>query len=335
MSFIGDAFRNTVSTVSNTVKSTVSSVSNGASKAATLTTSSLSSQSNPPSGSGQGNAVTDSQGQAARSALGSGGASQGGMGFNPLTSISEAGGSLKEFAGAVKAKLAQTNNYDTSLKTNNSEALDPSSKASRLSDLSTFSQRDNDGKTTNDGQRCAATSLTAAMYHAEGVDGLTKLMDGADKFHADNSGDTRTGKGPDFTAVRKKIKDGETLTKGDLSHVSEGIHHSLRDSQYIIEGETGIPELEKGVSPPAVKRFLDSSAGSDISKTLKDNDSMLAIQDMDGNGSFDHFVARLGNAIYDPEAISNGSGQLSQVVTGEGMIDRYKESNQRAKQSLQ
>lgn len=338
MSFIGDAFRNTVSTVSSTVKSTVSSVTNGASKAATLTTSSLSSQANPPSGSGQANSVTDSQGHTARLALGGGSAAvtQGGMGFNPLKSISDAGSSLKDLAGAVSAKFSQTNNYDTSLKTNNAEILDPSSKESRLRDLSTFSQRDNDDvKTKNDEQRCAATSLTAAMYHAEGVGGLTKLMEGADKFHKANAGDTRTGKGPDFSAVRKKIENGESLTKGDLGLVSEGIHHSLRDSQYIIEGEKGLPELDKGVSPGAVNRFLESNAASDVSKTLKDNNSMLAIQDADGNGSFDHYVARLGNAIFDPEAISNSSGQLSQVITDPSMVSRYKDSNERARASLQ
>lgn len=297
-------------------------------------TTSLSGQSASNSSPASSSRVTEAQGHAARMALGSGASelSQGGLGGGPA------------------ATSKQTNTYDTTLKTKSSEPLNPGDKASRLEDLRTFSQRDDDDlNTTNDRQRCAATSLTAAAYHSNGIDGLRTLMDSCDKFSKDNKGKTLSENGPDFSAIRQKLKDGIPLTKGDLSQISEGVHTTLRDSQFIGEQKHGLPALAEGVSPGGVHSFLNSDAAKDLKQTLSDNGAALLPVDASGNGKFDHWVAKLGpnnfvekhtESIYDPESVRkfsmdpNHSG-LSQVTSDEAVVARYADSSRRAVKHIQ
>lgn len=277
------------------------------------TTTALSTQENVSSNPSASIDVTNSQGHAARMALGSD-YTHGGT-----------GGGQANTSGRV-------NNYDTKLATNNSERLDPSSKESRARDLKGFSQRDNDKYgTLNDDQRCAGTALTANIYHAEGTAGLTKLMDACEKYHAANKRDALSEEGPDFSAIREKIKNNQPLTKGDLSLISEGVHTTLRDAQHIGETKNGLPHLDKGVSPGAMKDFLSSDSAKDVKAVMANSGNTLLPIDMDGNGSFDHWVANLkGSGVYDPESVRGKDGKLSQITSDPEMIKRYAAAYDRA-----
>lgn len=266
--------------------------------------------------------------------------SQGGLGLfteeKPAVLKSGIGEAAAKIAAAAREKAAAAaapkhlNSYDTNLKTNNADRLDPSTKESRLKDLNGFSQRDNDDMgTLADKERCAATSLTAAAYHANGTKGLSELMKSSEAFAKKHDMEP-----PDYSAIKAKIQKGEPLTKGDLGYIADNLHTTLKDADYEGGGRTGA-----GVSPGGLNTFLKSEGSTGLAKMLKDNGSGVEPVDANGDGQFDHWVARLGNGqgtptIYDPESIKGPDGQLKQLTSDQAGVERYADSVRRAKQHI-
>jgi hypothetical protein len=232
----------------------------------------------------------------------------------------EAGG-----LGAVdKPQAGQLNSYDPKLCTKNSEPLTGTDKDGRLKDLQGFSQRDDDKKTYNDTQRCGATSLTAAAYHADGGKGLNQLLDASEAYNASHGAAPDPQDQQELQALRERINSGH-MTKGDLSLVAERLHTTLS-----LADLTG-SRAGAGVSQGGMKAFLNSPEAKNFKGTLDSCGTTIEPVDVQNKGQFNHWVARLGTgrgpmAIYDPESIKGPDGKLNQVTEDPATVKRYTDS---------
>ncbi|MFN8609435.1 MAG: hypothetical protein U0931_17995 [Vulcanimicrobiota bacterium] len=233
--------------------------------------------------------------------------------------------------GAVsKPEAGQLNNYDPKLRTKNSEPLTGTDKDGRLKDLQGFSQRDDDDKNTyNDTQRCGATSLTAAAYHADGGKGLNQLLDASEAYNANHGVAPEPADQKELQALRERINSGK-MTKGDLSQVAERVHLTM-----------GLADLTgsragAGVSQGGMNAFLNSPEAAKFKGTLDSNGTSIEPVDVQNKGQFNHWVARLGTghgspAIYDPESIKGPDGKLNQVTEDPAAVERYTKSSRQVR----
>lgn len=228
----------------------------------------------------------------------------------------------------VKSAPGQLSKYDPNLVTNNQEPLTGQDKDGRLKDLQGFSQRDNDKDTTlYDTQRCGATSLTAAAYHANGAKGLLQLMDASAAYQKAHGGFEEDD---DYKALRAKVESG-LLTKGQLSEVADRVHAGLQRAD-----QAGGDRQGAGVSQGGMSTFLNSPQASGLKGTLDSNGTTIEPVDVQDKGKFNHWVARLGTghgspAIYDPESIKGPDGKLNQVTEDAAAVARYTNSSKQVR----
>ena len=302
---------------SSEITTSKATTSSGAAEPSTqLTNASLTSQSGAPQAYA-GTHATNSQGHAARMALGS-------TVNLEHNGVGTSGGNGTACETPVAGRLDAT--YDKTLKTNGADRLNSESKTTRLNDLDKVSQLDGNGETLADENRCAASTVVAGMYYAKGGDGIKDLikdMDAYNKKH-DLGQNTKFGS-PEF---KKRLESGE-LTKDDLNQVQENLHWMLMARQDKALEASGKPSgVDDGIGSNVLKDFVKDSANT--KKAFDDNGLAIAMVDTDKDGAGNHFVLagqhEGSSFVYDPFSNKGADGGLDQVTQDRDRLRQYRES---------
>lgn len=322
MSFVSSLTQKITSYISDSPRSASgpAQATPGASQpVANASTASLSGASEVPRAGG-GSAVTNSQGQYARLALGSSESTAiGGVGGNGGNiSACEAGGTT------TKARLDEK--YDSSLKTNGKEALNPESKDSRLNDLKGLSQLDKNDGTAYDEHRCGASTVVAGVYYAKGTEGLKNLVKDMEAYGKKHKLDLNPyGTDP---SLKKRLESGK-LTKDDLNQLQDSLHSMMQARQdNFLESKGKADEITPGIGSNVLKEFVSES--SHTKKTFDDNNLVIGHVDTDRKDGGNHFIlAGTHNDkpfVYDPFSVKGSDGKLDNVTQDLDRLRVYRDS---------
>lgn len=199
--------------------------------------------------------------------------------------------------------------------------LRPGSKETRLDDLRSISQLDENKKTVNDDQRCGASTIVAGAYYGGGTDGVKKLIDDQAAY-AKNHG--LKNQDPYFgdKELKKRVESGK-LTNGDINKIQENLHKTLAERDI---AETG---NKRGLTTDRMREFMNEATNT--KKVFDDNGMAIAHVDTDMKDGGNHYVlAGKHNGapfIYDPMSIDDSNtGNLNQIVQDEGQLNIYRNS---------
>ena len=281
-----------------------------------ITTAALSTQTGAVA-SHTGNGITNSQGHAARMALGSTVNLEG-------HGVGTYGGSGAACQTPASGRLDAS--YDKSLKTNGSEKLNAESKNTRLVDLDKVSQLDSNGDTIADESRCAASTVVAGMYYSQGAEGIQSLVKDMQAYNKKHDLQQPTNFGSkEFQA---RLKSGK-LTKDDLNQVQEQLHWTLTARQDAVQEANGQAiGLNDGIGSNILKDFVKSSPST--KKAFDDNGLTIAMVDTDKDGGGNHFVLagkhEGSSFVYDPYSNKGPDNSLHQVTLDPDRLRQYRDA---------
>lgn len=270
---------------------------------ATVPASALAAQTGTASAPSASSNVTNAQGHTARMALGA-------TGSGP--------GRTDDIPPPPPMQLDWS--YDSSLTTNGPTPLSPGTPASRLEDLRGVSQLDSNKKTTNDGQRCGASSIVAGAYYAGGTDGVKKLI-------ADQSAYSKThnlaNKDPYFgdKELKKHVESGK-MTNDDLNKIQENLHKTLSARQEQVHGKLS------GIHRDQMSEFMNEATNT--KQAFDEKGLAIAHVDTDRKEGGNHYILagqHDGKSfVYDPYSIKGANEDLDQVTQDPEKLKTYRDS---------